>query len=73
MDAVHQVLAAVSIKHSVRKMLLHKNSIHYYAAQSSVGYRLLLPAATSQPDLRTDAYNTRSGDDAPREPRRSVD
>lgn len=25
----------VSIKHSVRKMLLHKNSIHYYATQSS--------------------------------------
>lgn len=48
----------VSIKHSVRKMLLHKNSIHYYATQSSAGYRLLLPPAISWPDLRTGAYNT---------------
>ena len=50
--------SGVSIKHSVRKMLLHKNSIHYYATQSSAGYRLLLPPAISWPDLRTGAYNT---------------
>lgn len=39
-------------------MLLHKNSIHYYATQSLAGYRLLLPPAISWPDLRTGAYNT---------------
>lgn len=31
----------VSIKHSVRKMPLHKNSIHHYATQSSAGISVI--------------------------------